>query len=371
MWIAVLISALELVVYALLMFMMPRITRRGLLFGVYVGAELAGGEEAAGITRGWYRCMTVTLFLCLAAGVALVIGGRALWALILPDLVLFAGVLRCYIEAHRAARRLNPAHGGTVAIPPPATASLTASQTSLAFPVFVTALGVVLGAAAVWYAWSNYADLPPRVPTHFSGSGKPDAWSDKSFASVMALPLGTLFMGAGMGVLACFLARAKRALRLKDKGVSLAAQERFRAAIVTLVGVDAILVTMMLAIMSFDSIRVGLGTAEAMSPAAMYLAIALTLFTVGAIVYIAKRFGQGGARLEGEAADLPLTNGLADNTKWKFGAIYFNRDDPSMFVEHRFGIGYTLNFANKKAVTFFVVFMLLVVVLPLVLALAQ
>jgi uncharacterized membrane protein len=250
-------------------------------------------------------------------------------------------------------------------------ASLSASQTSLAFPAFVTVLGVALGAAAVWYAWTNYAELPQRVPTHFSGDGSPDAWSDKSFASVMALPLGTLFTGAGMGVLACFLARAKRALRLKDKGVSLAAQERFRNAIVALVGVDAILVTAMLAAMSFDSVRVGLGIAERMSPAVMCLAIALTVFTLAAIVYIAKRFGQGGARLETGAAELPLTDGLADNSKWKYGTIYFNRDDPSMFVEHRFGIGYTLNFANTKGVVFLILFLLLVVVLPIALALVQ
>jgi uncharacterized membrane protein len=36
----------------------------------------------------------------------------------------------------------------------------------------------------------------------------------------------------------------------------------------------------------------------------------------------------------------------ADDSYWKMGAFYFNKDDPSIFVEKRFGIGYTLNFAN-------------------------
>ncbi len=49
------------------------------------------------------------------------------------------------------------------------------------------------------------------------------------------------------------------------------------------------------------------------------------------------------------AATGALTNGLADNRLWKYGAFYVNRDDPSMFVEKRFGLGYTINFANPKA----------------------
>lgn len=32
---------------------------------------------------------------------------------------------------------------------------------------------------------------------------------------------------------------------------------------------------------------------------------------------------------------------------WKGGVFYFNREDPSLFVPKRFGIGYTINFANR------------------------
>ncbi|MGC1685241.1 MAG: DUF5808 domain-containing protein [Candidatus Acidiferrales bacterium] len=32
---------------------------------------------------------------------------------------------------------------------------------------------------------------------------------------------------------------------------------------------------------------------------------------------------------------------------WKGGVFCFNRQDPSLFVPKRFGIGYTINFANR------------------------
>jgi uncharacterized membrane protein len=36
--------------------------------------------------------------------------------------------------------------------------------------------------------------------------------------------------------------------------------------------------------------------------------------------------------------------------------FYVNRDDPSLIVEKRFGVGYTLNFGNWKAILLIAVF---------------
>jgi len=59
------------------------------------------------------------------------------------------------------------------------------------------------------------------------------------------------------------------------------------------------------------------------------------------------------------AGNAPLTNGLADNRYWVLGAFYVNRDEPSIFVERRFGFGYTIHFGNPKAAAFFLGFIIL------------
>ena len=51
-----------------------------------------------------------------------------------------------------------------------------------------------------------------------------------------------------------------------------------------------------------------------------------------------------------------MTNGLADNRRWILGTFYVNHEDPSIMVEHRFGLGYTLNLGNWKAVVWLVTF---------------
>jgi len=83
------------------------------------------------------------------------------------------------------------------------------------------------------------------------------------------------------------------------------------------------------------------------------------------------KYGQGGSRLERSAADAPLTDGLADNRFWVLGMFYVNRDDPSLFVERRFGLGYTINFGNPKAVMLMVGFLGIVILVSAIAALTH
>jgi uncharacterized membrane protein len=43
-----------------------------------------------------------------------------------------------------------------------------------------------------------------------------------------------------------------------------------------------------------------------------------------------------------------------NNQLWKWGIIYYNPQDPGLFVEKRNGLGRTLNFGNKYALIFLV-----------------
>ncbi len=49
-------------------------------------------------------------------------------------------------------------------------------------------------------------------------------------------------------------------------------------------------------------------------------------------------------------AGAPLTDGLADNRRWLLGVFFVDRDDPSIMIEERFGLGYTVNLGNPAAI---------------------
>jgi hypothetical protein len=50
--------------------------------------------------------------------------------------------------------------------------------------------------------------------------------------------------------------------------------------------------------------------------------------------------------------------------RWRAGIFYLNREDPSIFVQKRFGTGYTLNFGQPMAWLLLVV-LLIVILVPL------
>jgi uncharacterized membrane protein len=340
----------------------PRIARRGLLFGVYVGEECWNGEEARRITRAWQIGMVLWSLAGAGLGIGFFLWYRSAIAMaivmtVLP-LALSVGALILYLWAYLRARAL-----AAPGVPPPAATILTAPEAPSMLPAIVIVVGILCGIYAVSYAALHYAELPARVPTHFGPSGRPDAWRPKSFWTVMLLPLLTLIMGSGLGMMALLISRAKRALRFPKTQISAEAQMRFRKAFTRFMCLIAFVVTAMLTVASVGSIRVGLGLDAGLSPLMMVIGVSLMVLAIGGILYLLLHYGQGGSRLERSAGNAPLTNGLADNRYWVLGAFYVNRDDPSIFVERRFGFGYTINFGNWKAVAFFAAFIILILAL--------
>ena len=60
------------------------------------------------------------------------------------------------------------------------------------------------------------------------------------------------------------------------------------------------------------------------------------------------KVGQGGSRVQLEIDEEPIA-GVTDpddDAFWKAGVFYVNKNDPSIFVEKRFGVGWTMNFGN-------------------------
>ncbi|MDV2687407.1 DUF5808 domain-containing protein, partial [Alkalihalophilus lindianensis] len=56
-----------------------------------------------------------------------------------------------------------------------------------------------------------------------------------------------------------------------------------------------------------------------------------------------------------------------DDRYWKLGVFYFNPKDPAIFLEKRFGIGWTNNWAHPLSWVFIIVVILLAVGLPILL----
>src|SRR5262245_11439868 len=94
------------IVVGALLIITPRISRRGLLFGVYVGEAAARGEAASRITRTWTIRMLLALGLTCAAGMTIAMLDRAVWAVPISTFLLLIGFYWAYVDAHRRSQAL-------------------------------------------------------------------------------------------------------------------------------------------------------------------------------------------------------------------------------------------------------------------------
>jgi len=341
--------AIELAFVAVLLMVLPRFIRRGLLYGVYVGERDADSELAQAAHRTWYA----TILAACALAVAVFAAGGAAGA---PEighaasiLLLVAGVLLAYVRAHRVALPLAVAGE-----PAPEAPLAGAPLGSSVLPLIAMAAALALGGAALLYGIAQYPTLPERIPVHFGGNGLPDGWDDRSPGAALALPLMGIVLGGFTALFAWLIAHGRRSLRDTTDPAAVEAQDRFRLATARFLAAISVAVTGLMSWMGFRQIEVARGARQGLGAAPLVGGLGLAVLSLFGVVYLLARYGQGGAMLEGRTASAPLTDGLADNRKWKlWGSIYVNRADPSIFVEKRFGLGYTINFGNPTAIWLF------------------
>lgn len=314
---------------------LPRITRKGLLFGAYIGEATADGEEAGRLRGGWALGCVMLMVLSLLVGYGMSLAGQPLAGNFTGTGVLLAGALVLYIRFHYLARKLAPpaaAQQAEVAVAPlgggdPQGAGLAKLALGLCL---LTSLAVYA------YAVGGYQDKP-----------------EMSFPVIISLPSANLALTPFFALLALLTANAKRSLRGGWGGRSAEAQEAFRATFARVFIWMAFVLCAYLTVLSVRIIRIapadfGSLGGEFWLMAGLLSGALVVFFAICWIVII--RHGQGGALREAGSVDAPLTDGLADNEHWLGGIFFVDRADPSIMVEKRFGLGYTLNYGNPTAI---------------------
>ena len=348
-----------------IMLVIPLITRKGLLFGVYVGEEFAAGDAARALVRRWYvGCLTL-MGVCLVVGLGISMAGHPVAGNLTATALLLLAASGLYLRIYYAARRMTPPSAARQA--DSAVAALEVGEPKgAALAKIALGICILAGLATVVYSMVSYEAMPERVPTHFGLSGEADAWTDKSVVSVMLAPTMNLVLSLFLALIALLTTRAKRSVRGGTGGRSVEAQNAFRGAMANLLSGTALFTCALMTDLSVQSIRVGLGEIPSLGTEIWWITGGMIVFLLGGLIWLMAKHGQGGALMEQGSAEAPLTNGIADNSHWVWGVFYVNKNDPSIMVEKRFGVGYTINFGNRWAVLLMVTFLVLILGLTVV-----
>jgi uncharacterized membrane protein len=319
----------------------PNLTRRDLLFGVTVAPDARRSAQGRRILAR-YRLATVVVNL-------LALGGLAILYLLAPEgwvaspwlplvvFVAFALDSIPYLVAHAASTDLRAAPSAASQASHPA-AELAQRHYGDYVPWLWELLPVGVIAATAGYLATRYAAAPSVIPIHFDLNGNPNGYATKSIASYFVMvwtQIGIEVLITGMSVLVV----GSKAVPGRSEAVFRRVWLRALYAMKTLL----LLLFAFIAAVIAESAASGRGPSTAIIVAPIGLVVVILIGTI----VLALWTGQGGARLgsPGETA-----TDRTDDRHWILGAIYVNRDDSAIFVERRFGVGWTMNFGNPRAI---------------------
>ncbi len=201
-------------------------------------------------------------------------------------------------------------------------------------------------------SFTLYDKIPNEVPTHTSFTGKV-TYNEKSPGVLIFLPLTQLFLIGIMAAVNYSIAHAKQQVSTQKPNISKQQNIIFRRRWSLFTIITSILMTAM-----FTFMQIAMIFQQLLIYQDIVLLIVIAIILIGAIV-ISITTGQGGSRVKIGNEEKSHLNQLDDDQFWKLGQFYVNKNDPSLFVEKRFGVGWTVNFARP------IVWIILIIILVL------
>lgn len=272
--------------------------------------------------------------------------GALLLATLVPVVLSFALMLR----SRSRVQAIKAAEGWTA--PRPQAAAVVAEgdlprPLSLAWSLLYVpiVLATVVAGVVLW------PSIPDQIPMHASFSGTVNSWSPKTVGSVFFPVWLQLFMIVTFMFCHWTILRSKRPAGVGAPVTSALAYGLFARAESVLLLASGLIITAAVGV-AFMLSAVGSITLGA---AAVIVVVAVVPILVGSAA-IAVVYGQAGSRLfrrmeaagvEGAPAGAVMP--ADDDEHWKLGIFYVNRDDASLFLPERFGVGWTLNLGRPAA----------------------
>jgi uncharacterized membrane protein len=337
----IILLSVDLILLACFMFT-PVLRGEDAFFGVRVSPETYRGEGRRILHRYWFWLIMTFVELEAIGLIVSFYRGRMEFMQVAPRLVLLPLATLLYVIFHRQAKKLEIIEEHQRFASSLKTRRL-ADYTNLPLEIAVVVLTIAPILVLVYY----YPQLPERIPTHWNWKGEPDDWAAKSYYSVFSLAAMLVYLQGLMLLIKHGILGVKMTLPAEHTEEYLRLKEASLSFTVRFIDWMRVLLCLMMgglaAGIAFSSVE----RLRPLSKAVSLVAEVSGWLMIAAILYMGYHFFMIDRRLKAEAGRVYVQR-QKDAAHWYLGGlIYFNREDPALWVEKLVGWGYTCNMGNK------------------------
>ncbi|WLD91707.1 DUF1648 domain-containing protein [Alkalihalobacillus sp. AL-G] len=206
-----------------------------------------------------------------------------------------------------------------------------------------------------------YDQIPDRIPMQYNFEGEVTNWTEKSYRSVLVMPIMQVYLTLLFLFINTMIAKAKQQVSAENPEQSLQQNVVFRRRWSAFIIITGTALTLLFSFIQLSFIYPINNQLLTIVPIIFGIGV-----TIGSIV-LSFSTGQGGSRINVRSEGSGTALNRDDDEHWKLGQFYYNKKDPSLFLEKRFGIGWTVNFARPAAWMIFILIILLAVGIPVIL----
>lgn len=336
-------NAFMLLTLLAIQLLIPNVTRKNIFLGVKIPEDRFKTDEVKDIIRR-YRIETTIV------GIFLLIISSAISYKSMNEMMFVAFIFiyiivlfLVYLRWNKRAKALKKNMGwdklgtNTVVVDTNLSKGIE-SEKILSKKWFLIPIGIIL--INIFLSLYMYPSIPDKISTHWDLAGNVDGWMNKSIWTALLMPFTQLFMAAIMYLTYYFIKKSKKQINPNNPELSIEKNIKF----VRVWGIYLLVSTIALELIFTYGNMATLGIVSNMKMFTFITLLVTAIMVIGAIV-IGVKVGQGGDRLKLDGKEeVSSKYDIDDDKYWKLGnSIYYNKEDPSIIVEKRVGIGWTVN----------------------------
>ncbi|WP_010651451.1 DUF1648 domain-containing protein [Oceanobacillus massiliensis] len=224
-------------------------------------------------------------------------------------------------------------------------------------------LSFLISIATIVITLQAYQDIPQRIPMQYNFEGEVTNWEEKSYRTLLINPIMQMYLTLLFLFINKMIGYAKQQIDPENPQDSIRRNVIFRKRWSAYIILSGLALTLMFSLIQLSFIF------PINQQFLTLIPLLITIGLIGGAIGLSMTTGQGGSRVKSTGGISGNVINQDDDKHWKLGQFYVNKDDPSLFLEKRFGVGWTINFARPLAWIILLTIIGLAVGIPLLLGL--